>query len=176
MAAKIEEIVVNTDVTTSQHLFPYGGQPFLNFAAAINYGSALGKGARAWAWQCAAIDFTAGQQWHGLQFDEDRRNHVFWHSTIQKAAEFVSQRFRAFRPDNISNQALGFGRVAVNGDDRIAHERMSIQVCLNLTRLYPHATQFDLLIHPTKIFNRAVGQHSSQIASSKNKWRLVRPV
>src|SRR5262249_47669206 len=100
MAAKIEEIVVNTDVTNFQHLLPYGGQPFLDFAAAMNYGSALSKRARAWARQCAAVDFAVGQQGHALQLDEDRRNHVFWHSTIQKAAEFVSQRFRGFRPDN----------------------------------------------------------------------------
>ena len=52
-------------------------------------------------------------------------------------------------------------RFAMNGDDGIAHQWMSGQICFDLARLDPKATKFDLLIRSAKILNGAVGQDSS---------------
>src|ERR1700682_1165168 len=71
---------------------------------------------------------------------------------------------------------LCFGRFAMHADDGIAHEWMSRQICFDLTRLDPKATQFDLLVRSTKILNGAVGQNSSEIAGREKKPRRVRAV
>jgi len=75
----------------------------------------------------------------------------------QKAAELFGQRARSFRADHVSNKSLRFGRIATNSNDGIAHEWMSSQIRLNLTRLDPNAAKLDLKIQPTEIFNRAIG-------------------
>src|SRR5262249_19239966 len=116
--------------------------------------------------QSSAIRLAMRRQWHGIEHDESRWDHVIGQSVAEECAKFASR-----------NRILGgYYRIGYKlffqiprfpcEDNRCAQRWMVEKGRLYLSWLDPKASHLHLIVNPTNEFESAVWQISHQVACS----------
>ena len=95
-----------------------------------------------------------------------RRNHIFWQYVFHVATNFSGADFVRIASDDIRDELLVTGRLLAGDHYRLTHRRVSVQNGLNLSQLDPMSPDFDLVIHPSKEFDVAIGKVTGQVTGA----------
>ncbi len=164
MAAEGKEIIAQADAWLAQHFTPDRGNLLLQRRARLDMLAhlplRLGQG--------LAVQLAAGAQGHGVQAHQLRRHHVFRQLRRQGGLEQGSL-------DVIGLRRLGTGVVAYQlpAGSGLAHQHHRLgdtvqgqQARFDFLRLDPEATQLDLLVQATEVFQHTIGTPANTVTGA----------
>src|SRR5712692_4441119 len=104
MTTQVEEVVKDIDVLDFEQIHPDVGQDFLSGVAWRHELAARQPGLRADGQQGGTINLAMGRQWHSLEENEARRDHVALNPGLEESAKVIGVRLPAGRSDDMRDQ------------------------------------------------------------------------
>src|SRR5579859_3122523 len=101
--------------------------------------------------------------WQLLQQDKESWDHVIWQLILQVASQLLRLDWTCAALD-IRHKPFVGGSFFPNGDDRILYARMLTEHCFHLTGFDAEASQLDLMIEASQVFNGSISPVTGQIS------------
>ncbi|MMZ54129.1 hypothetical protein D1872_159450 [compost metagenome] len=163
MSTDLEEVFLHADLSETQYILPNLRQLHFHPRPRCNIlGSALQATFR--CWQCFAVDFAIGTQWHLLQLYKVRWYHVAWQLLPQRTSQLAGT---DFLPGNIVGHHVFLSRfICTSHDHGFAYRFHLEQLRFDLAQFNPVPPDFHLVVDPAQIFNVPVRHPSRQIAGA----------
>ena len=138
MAAKIEEVIVNTDVIDAEDLLPQHRHLHIHSIGREDRARSR-RGCGGWSREGVPVDLVIGGQRQGIQKDEERGDHIFRNLGPQKGAKRRLAWSRAILADQIRHQLLGPLLILPRDDCCLTDSGMTAQRGLDLAQFdrYP---------------------------------------
>ena len=148
MAAQIEKIVTNANRADIQNFGAYSGKRFLDcipwrFVTLRECGSFKIR-----HWKCAAIDFSSGSKWEGIEEHETRGHHITRQPFTQICSQVAYVETWPFNANEVSDQMRFVLGILPVGNKRLIYCRVLQERQLDFVTLYSIAADFYSRIFP----------------------------
>src|SRR5258708_1286486 len=108
------------------------------------------------------MDLTVAGDRDSFEKDAYRWNHVSWKAFLSVLTQLLCTDFLG---DQIGHKTLsGFILFPMHDNHTVAHCRMLFQNCFDFSKLYPEATELNLVISASDEFHYSIGTESTKIS------------
>ncbi|RPK38984.1 hypothetical protein EES39_27875 [Streptomyces sp. ADI92-24] len=163
MAAQGEEAVVDADAWDAEHVGEQSGKDFLK-AAAWRPACCAGRGGG--CGQGGPVELAVGGQWQRVDRLDDGRHHVGGQVECDVCGERPWFWGVSGGGDDVGDEVPVAGQVLADQYAGGAHGRVGAEHCLDLGGFDAVAAQFDLLVRPGHVVQRAVDAPAHQVAGA----------
>ena len=116
--------------------------------------------------QRAPIDLAIGCERQRIQSHENRRDHVFRQSLLQKPRQTAGCGRLLLMGNEVGHQAPVARPILLEHDHGLSHIRVPNQGRFDFFDFDPETANLDLIVEPAQVFDIAIGEESRQITGS----------